>query len=145
MSRTLALPLAERRCTTCGRGVGDGATFYHRPGGGPHSYRPVCADCDQGRVRAARREHGWDYGMRGPKPVSSPSGLTRRQRDVLRLLARGLGDCQIARALGIADSTARHIAAAIYARMPPGEGNNYRVRAALWWFTWEERHDDQPS
>ena len=51
-----AVPLDERRCTECGRGVKDGARFYTRPQCGPNSYRPVCAQCDVDRVRASRAE-----------------------------------------------------------------------------------------
>lgn len=46
-----AIPLSERRCTTCGRGVDEGAQFRPRPRGGPHSHFAICRDCDNARVR----------------------------------------------------------------------------------------------
>lgn len=55
------IPLAARRCTKCGRGVTDGATFQRRYECGSGSYRAVCRDCDNARARTLQRiRRGWD-------------------------------------------------------------------------------------
>jgi DNA-binding CsgD family transcriptional regulator len=56
---------------------------------------------------------------RGPRPTtrSSPAGLTRRERDVLALLAQGLTNAEIAAALTIAPKTVGHHVAAILAKL----------------------------
>jgi hypothetical protein len=50
------IPLEERRCTVCGRGVADGAEFRtrHHPGGYTSHY-PYCRECES-KGRLARRE-----------------------------------------------------------------------------------------
>ena len=56
---------------------------------------------------------------RGPRPTtrSSPFGLTRREYDVLVLLAQGLTNAEIAATLTIAPKTVDHHVAAILAKL----------------------------
>ena len=57
-----------------------------------------------------------------------PSGLTAREVDVLRLLARGMTNNEIAEALVISPKTADHHIEHIYAKV----GVNNRARASLY-------------
>jgi DNA-binding CsgD family transcriptional regulator len=57
-----------------------------------------------------------------------PSGLTAREVDVLRLLARGMTNNEIAEALVISPKTADHHIEHIYAKI----GVNNRARASLY-------------
>lgn len=57
-----------------------------------------------------------------------PSGLTAREVDVLRLLARGMTNNEIAKTLGISAKTANHHIEHIYAKV----GVNNRARASLY-------------
>lgn len=50
----MAIPLAQRRCTKCGRGVAGGASFYPKHAGGI-ALRPVCNDCLVTQRRKNRR------------------------------------------------------------------------------------------
>jgi len=65
-------------------------------------------------------------GGRRPDTLADPDGLTRRQRDVLELLAAGHSDTEIATTLCISRRTAAHHVAAILARL----GVNNRTQAA---------------
>lgn len=48
------IPLHERRCTKCGLGVADGATFRPRPTYGPEATNAQCTACINARDRAVR-------------------------------------------------------------------------------------------
>ncbi len=97
MSRR-AIPLAERRCTRCGRGVADGVTFWRHRG----FYRPQCNECFAAyrrELRAARAvEQGREPGMPGRpgRPVEeSPEVLCafwRRRGAEYEALAERVGD-----------------------------------------------------
>ena len=63
--------------------------------------------------------------LKGERPASEPIGLTGRQLDVLRLLARGLGNKEIAQSLRIAKDTVKQHAKAVYAAL----GVNGRAQA----------------
>lgn len=78
----------------------------------PDAVAAVLAAAGQGDAR--RREH--------------PGGLTRRQTDVVRLLARGLSNKQIADRLAISRRTAEHHVQDIYLRI----GASTRAGAALY-------------
>lgn len=54
---------------------------------------------------------------RRPAPAASPGGLTDREVDVLRLLARGRSNKEIAAALGISPRTAQHHVIHIYQKI----------------------------
>jgi predicted ATPase/DNA-binding CsgD family transcriptional regulator len=70
-----------------------------------------------------------EIGVRPPAPAAGPvppvtvrnqrrqEGLTTRQQDVVRLLAGGLSNKEIAQALGVTPKTAMHHAAAIYQKL----------------------------
>lgn len=70
--RSGAIPLAARRCTTCGGGVADGAMFAGRPAGrGTH--RPVCVACANARRRIQMRiKRGWDPELARSQPALRP-------------------------------------------------------------------------
>jgi DNA-binding CsgD family transcriptional regulator len=59
-----------------------------------------------------------------------PDGLTSRQQDVVRLLAGGLSNKEIARALGVTPKTAMHHAGAIYQK-PGVRGRSETVAWAI--------------
>lgn len=90
--------------------------------------RRVRADVEQGRldgdaVDAVLTAAGQRVGLRRPRPA----GLTDRQVEVLRLLARGSSNRQIGEHLGIAARTAEHHVQDVYARI----GVSTRAAAAL--------------
>lgn len=58
--------------------------------------------------------------------------LSRRELEVLALLAAGLSDKQIAARLGISESTAKTHATHIYAALGI-TGHSSRLHAVLWW------------
>ncbi len=66
-------------------------------------------------------------GHRVPRRRDSPAGLTAREVDVLRLLARGLSSKEIASRLVITPKTARNHIEHIYAKT----GTSNRVRASI--------------
>jgi HD-GYP domain-containing protein (c-di-GMP phosphodiesterase class II)/DNA-binding CsgD family transcriptional regulator len=65
--------------------------------------------------------------QRSPPPASWPCGLTEREVEVLRLLARGRSNKEIATGLGISPRTAQHHVIHIYEKI----GRNSRAGAAL--------------
>jgi HD-GYP domain-containing protein (c-di-GMP phosphodiesterase class II) len=67
-------------------------------------------------------------GQTPPVRPPNPDGLTDRQIDVLRLLARGLSNPDIARTIGVSRRTAEHHVQDIYARI----GASSRAAAALY-------------
>jgi DNA-binding NarL/FixJ family response regulator len=66
---------------------------------------------------------------RGPQPATraNPAGLTRRESEVLALLAEGLRNTQIAERLYLTPKTISHHVSAIYAKL----GVDTRTEAAL--------------
>jgi DNA-binding NarL/FixJ family response regulator len=56
---------------------------------------------------------------RGPRPATaaSPAGLTRRETEVLRLLAAGLGNAKIAARLGLSARTVDNHVSAILRKL----------------------------
>ena len=65
--------------------------------------------------------------MRGPRPATSenPAGLTRREREVLELLAEGLTNAEIAARLVISEKTVGHHVSAILGKL--GVGSRYEA------------------
>ncbi|HVM19262.1 MAG TPA: LuxR C-terminal-related transcriptional regulator, partial [Egibacteraceae bacterium] len=80
------------------------------------------------RVRRRLRQLGERSIPRGPRAatVTHPAGLTRRQAEVLELLARGMKDAEIAVQLCISVKTAGHHVSAVLARL----GASSRTEAA---------------
>lgn len=66
-----------------------------------------------------------------PRIGTSVSNLTRRQFEILRLVATGLSNQGIAELLGIASNSVVNHLSAIYATLGIPEGNNARVSAVL--------------
>jgi len=102
----------------------------HRPALAPEAAAAtLSAEAQRGRldaeavaaVRAAA-------GHAAPGRRSRPGGLTDRQLEVLRLVARGLSNRDIARALVVSPRTAEHHVQDIYARI----GVSTRAGAALY-------------
>lgn len=86
-----------------------------------------------GARTAARRGQQRLAALRGPtrrgpraETVSDPDGLTRRQREVLTLIAAGLSDAEIAARLSISPKTAGHHVTAVLTKL----GVENRTRAA---------------
>jgi putative nucleotidyltransferase with HDIG domain len=103
----------------------------------PRAFRPalsadaaassVSADAAAGRLDAdAVSAVVAAAGQRAPR-AARPAGLTDRQVEVLRLLARGLSNPEIARSLVVSRRTAEHHVQDIYARI----GVSSRAAAAL--------------
>ena len=63
-----------------------------------------------------------------PQPFSDPSSLTRRERQTLAWLARGVSNKEIARALGLAESTVKVHVQSILRKL----GVTSRVQAAVY-------------
>jgi DNA-binding NarL/FixJ family response regulator len=61
-------------------------------------------------------------------PAGTPGGLTGREEEILLLMAQGMANKQIARALGISDKTVKTYCARIFRRI----GVHDRTQAALW-------------
>jgi DNA-binding NarL/FixJ family response regulator len=70
------------------------------------------------------------------RPVTALRQLSPRHRDVLRLIASAYSNDQIAAELGIKAKVVNLLTNVIYARIPHGTGDNYRVGAARWY--WEQ-------
>lgn len=86
-----------------------------------------------GAKAAARRAQQRLTALRGPRPrgrradtLSDPDGLTRREREVLTLIAAGHSDAEIAVKLSISPKTAGHHVAAILTKL----GVENRTQAA---------------
>lgn len=102
----------------------------HRPALGPEAAaRSLAADADAGRLDGdAARAVIEAAGQRAPATRGArPAGLTDRQVEVLRLVARGLSNPEIARELVVTRRTAEHHVQDIYAKI----GVSSRAAAAL--------------
>jgi DNA-binding NarL/FixJ family response regulator len=75
-------------------------------------------------ARLAQIVAGW---WRGEEPPPPPE-LTEREREVLRLMAQGKHNVEIAETLGIAVGTVKNYVASIYDKL----GAHNRVEAVLW-------------
>lgn len=71
------------------------------------------------RVRSQLRDLGVERVPRGPRKttLSNPAGLTARQLEVLRLMADGLTNSQIADKLYVSKKTVEHHVSAVYSRL----------------------------
>jgi DNA-binding CsgD family transcriptional regulator len=71
------------------------------------------------RLRAALRLRGLTGVPRGPRPTTAanPAGLTARQVEVLRLLAEGLSNADIAARLTLSTKTVEHHISAVLAKL----------------------------
>jgi len=102
----------------------------HRPARAPEAAAAaISADADRGRidaeaVAAVRAEAGYAVAGRRPRP----GGLTDRQLEVLRLVAKGFSNREIGRRLVVSPRTAEHHVQDIYARI----GVSTRAGAALY-------------
>jgi DNA-binding NarL/FixJ family response regulator len=94
-------------------------------------------DCDPADLVAAVRSAAQGHAPLDPRvagallPTASPApaaGLSARELDVLRLLARGLANKQIARELGIAERTVKVHVGHVFRHLGVGD----RTSAALW-------------
>ena len=113
------------------------ADFYHSRTE-PRPHRPA-STAGEAAARAAGRGAGGPAGRRGGRgravrgrppgqpPASRPAGLTSREIEVLRLLARGLSNREIAERLVISRKTAGHHVEHIYAKT----GTTNRALASL--------------
>ncbi len=84
------------------------------------------------RVRAQLRDLGVERVPRGPTKatLSNPAGLTARQLEVLRLMADGLTNGQIADELYVSKKTVEHHVSAVYSKL--GVSSRSRaIRAAV--------------
>jgi HD-GYP domain-containing protein (c-di-GMP phosphodiesterase class II) len=103
----------------------------HRPARSPDAAAGVLAEeaasgrLDADAVRAVIEAAG---GTAAPVRPPRPDGLTERQVEVLRLVARGLSNPEIARRLVISRRTAEHHVQDVYARI----GVSSRAAAALY-------------
>jgi HD-GYP domain-containing protein (c-di-GMP phosphodiesterase class II) len=105
----------------------------------PRPHRPACPPAEAAaQLRALARSAKLDgqavaavlaaAGHRGALRVVRPAGLTSREVDVLRLLARGMSNRQIAAQLVISAKTAGHHVEHIYAKT----GTSNRAMASLY-------------
>jgi DNA-binding CsgD family transcriptional regulator len=104
----------------------------------PRPYRPERSAADaarelQGEVKAGRLDHDAvgavlaATGHRVARRREGPAGLTAREIEVVRLLARGMSNKDIAKKLVISPKTARNHIEHIYAKI----GASNRVTASL--------------
>jgi HD-GYP domain-containing protein (c-di-GMP phosphodiesterase class II) len=128
-ARTAAIPMAAR--VVAAADIFQAATQEraHRPGLSPDAAASeLSAEAAAGRIDAdAARAVIEAAGERPAVRVTRPAGLTDRQVEVLRLVARGLSNPEIARELVVSRRTAEHHVQDIYARI----GVSSRAAAAL--------------
>jgi DNA-binding CsgD family transcriptional regulator len=87
----------------------------HNPGGAASL---LVAEVDAGRVGRAEVDAVLAAAGQATRPpnVARPAGLTEREVDVLRMIARGLSNKQVAAALGISPKTVGHHVEHLYAK-----------------------------
>jgi DNA-binding NarL/FixJ family response regulator len=61
-------------------------------------------------------------------PVATPEHLTPREHDILKLLAEGMSNKEIAAKLGLSETTVKHRVSDILSKL----GVSNRTRAAVW-------------
>src|SRR5690606_12375937 len=83
-------------------------------------------------VAAELRGQGVARLPRGPRPATrdNPAGLTRRQLEVLDLIAQGLSNQRIADRLGISMKTVEHHVSAVLGKLDAANRTEAAVRAA---------------
>ena len=79
--------------------------------------REVLADRFYVSPAVARAAVGIEAGQRESPPAAAGKPLTRRETDILRLVAEGLGNQQIARRLGVAVTTVRTHLSSVYEKL----------------------------
>ncbi len=90
----------------------------HRPSlGADGAERELTAECKAGRLDADAAAAVLAAVGRPAPRVERPAGLTEREVEVVRLLARGLQTKQVARALGVSVKTADHHVQHAYAKI----------------------------
>ena len=74
------------------------------------------------RLRRQLRQRGHRHVPRGPTraTAANPAGLTRRQVEVLELLAQGLSNPEIAARLSLSAKTVEHHVSALLAKLEVG-------------------------
>lgn len=84
------------------------------------------------RVRSQLRDLGLERVPRGPTKatLSNPAGLTSRQLEVLRLMAHGLSNTQIADELYVSKKTVEHHVSAVYSKLGVSSRSK-AIRAAV--------------
>jgi HD-GYP domain-containing protein (c-di-GMP phosphodiesterase class II) len=84
----------------------------------PDAARQLLDDADAGRFARAEVDAVLEAAGQASRParVARPAGLTEREVDVLRLVARGCANKQVASALGISAKTVGHHVEHIYAK-----------------------------
>ena len=90
----------------------------HRPSlGADGAAKELAAECRAGRLDADAATAVLAAAGRRMPPIERPAGLTERELEVVRLLARGLQTKQVARALGVSVKTADHHVQNAYAKI----------------------------
>ena len=90
----------------------------HRPSlGADGAGRELAAECRAGRLDADAAAAVLAAVGRAGAPGRAAGGLTEREVEVVRLLARGLQTKQVARALGVSVKTADHHVQHAYAKI----------------------------
>ncbi len=79
--------------------------------------------------RAAHEDHGTGNGLLSDEALQSQYGLTERQVEVSRLLARGMSNAEIAESLGLSTFTARNHTEQVLFKL--GASTRARVGAIL--------------
>ena len=87
--------------------------------GAVESIEAMGARASAERARADLRSRGWNRVPVRPRPstLANPAGLTNRQLEVARLVARGLTNAELAQELYISPRTADHHVAAVLAKL----------------------------
>ncbi len=97
--------------------------------------RTVAAGGTMMRPRMTARAEG-ELASRGPRVPAAPDGilgdLTEREREVLRLLASGFSNREIARALFVAEGTVKNHVSNILTKMGVRDRTRAVIKAAEW-------------